>query len=381
MDYKKKYEDAIKRAKVINPGSKNYNIVTAIFPELKESKDDRSQRIKKEVIELLYYYHSKSPCFIPPKFSLDETLAWLEKQGERREYNPYKVTVESIVSMVEKYDYPDSDLQDFYNNIKIKCKDVIEYDKTLIKKPYEQEPANNIKPKFKAGDIIINEYGFIMQIDGIDGNMYVYHVLDGNILFKHNITKTEESCHLWSIQDAKDGNVLVTHLSPEGDWIGMYKESTGDTFKTHCYLSAVGEFVINPNRCKNHGTYGLHPATKEQRDLLFQKMKEAGYEWDDEKKELKKVEQKPNFCHHEVDLSDSSEEYRKAYYDGWNNCNQQHVQLEAEWKTAEWSKEDERIYNYALWYIRNSCGNGGKNSCEFEIYHWLKSLKQRMKGK
>ena len=45
------------------------------------------------------------------------------------------------------------------------------------------------------------------------------------------------------------------------------------------------------NRCRNHGTHGLHPATKEQRDLLFQKMKESGYEWDAEKKELKKIEQ------------------------------------------------------------------------------------------
>jgi len=46
----------------------------------------------------------------------------------------------------------------------------------------------------------------------------------------------------------------------------------------------------------------------------------------------KQGEQKPNFCHHEVDLSDCSEEYRKAYYDGWNNCNQQHSQLKAEQK-------------------------------------------------
>lgn len=30
----------------------------------------------------------------------------------------------------------------------------------------------------------------------------------------------------------------------------------------------------------------VYPATKEQRDLLFQKMKEVGYEWDSEKKEL-----------------------------------------------------------------------------------------------
>lgn len=31
------------------------------------------------------------------------------------------------------------------------------------------------------------------------------------------------------------------------------------------------------------------PATKEQRDMLFRKMKEAGYEWNGEKKELKKA--------------------------------------------------------------------------------------------
>ena len=40
--------------------------------------------------------------------------------------------------------------------------------------------------------------------------------------------------------------------------------------------------------------------------------------------------QKPNYCHHEVDLSSCSEEYRKAYYDGWNNCNMQHSQCELE---------------------------------------------------
>lgn len=41
-------------------------------------------------------------------------------------------------------------------------------------------------------------------------------------------------------------------------------------------------------------------------------------------------EHKPNFCHHEVDLSNCSEEYRNAYYDGWNNCNMQHSQLKSE---------------------------------------------------
>ena len=38
----------------------------------------------------------------------------------------------------------------------------------------------------------------------------------------------------------------------------------------------------------------------------------------------------PDWCHHKVDFSGCSEEYRKAYYDGWNNCNMQHSQRRAE---------------------------------------------------
>lgn len=44
----------------------------------------------------------------------------------------------------------------------------------------------------------------------------------------------------------------------------------------------------------------------------------------------KQKDVEPNWCHHRVNLSDCSEEYRKAYYDGWNNCNMQHFQCEAE---------------------------------------------------
>ena len=38
----------------------------------------------------------------------------------------------------------------------------------------------------------------------------------------------------------------------------------------------------------------------------------------------------PDWCYHKVDFSGCSEEYRKAYYDGWNNCNMQHSQCNAE---------------------------------------------------
>ena len=87
-------------------------------------------------------------------------------------------------------------------------------------------------------------------------------------------------------------------------------------------------------------------------------------------KEQKPVE--PNWIHHKVDLSDCSEEYIKAYYDGWNNCNQQHAQHYAEQKPAEWSEEDEKMKESII----KALYGGGHFAYEPEIT-WLKSLPER----
>lgn len=198
---------------------------------------------------------------------------------------------------------------------------------TWLEKQNEHQQFLN---KIQVGDELTkNERGQLVNLSQLE-----------RVSKPRNKQKTEESCHLWTIQDAKEGDVLVTRLSPEGDWIGMYKQSTGDTFKTHCYLSAVGEFVINPNRCKNHGTYGLHPATKEQCDLLFQKIKEAGYEWDGEKKELKKIEYKP----------------------------------------VKWSEEDEYRVKDTIYFLDTAKKHYASVIELYACIDWLKSLKQRMKG-
>lgn len=102
----------------------------------------------------------------------------------------------------------------------------------------------------------------------------------------------------------------------------------------------------------------------------------------------KQSEQKPNFCHHEVDLSGCSEEYRKAYYDGWNNCNQQHSQLKVEQKPA-WSEEDEKILEtlindtekilFAIKQEEIPDIMSGLSEIYIERLRWLKSLKERIK--
>ena len=93
--------------------------------------------------------------------------------------------------------------------------------------------------------------------------------------------------HLWTIQDARDGDVI---FYDEG-WICIFKCIHGIWYSSYCFITDDGEFHTGYERHAVDSTIhgNAHPATKEQRDLLFQKIKEAGYEWDTDKKELKKL--------------------------------------------------------------------------------------------
>ena len=94
--------------------------------------------------------------------------------------------------------------------------------------------------------------------------------------------------HLWTIQDAKDGDVLATS---EGAFIYNGNNDGCRCPGCYCGIDTLGNFRIG---VEHHWTgKPVFPATKEQRDLLFKKMKEEGYEWDADKKELKKIEQNP----------------------------------------------------------------------------------------
>jgi len=80
MDYEQKYKEALSRAKVVNPGTKDYNIVTAIFPELKESNDERIRK------ELLDYLDKRRIVETPVDTKVkEEWISWLEKQGKQEQ--------------------------------------------------------------------------------------------------------------------------------------------------------------------------------------------------------------------------------------------------------------------------------------------------------
>ena len=94
----------------------------------------------------------------------------------------------------------------------------------------------------------------------------------------------EKHYHHWTIQDAKDGDVLAD----EDNNIGIFQECEGMYWYSYTYLGCDGQ-LRGFSMGGSHEQTDTHPATKEQRDLLFQKIKEAGYKWNTETQTLEKL--------------------------------------------------------------------------------------------
>lgn len=74
MDYERKYNDALKRAQQLNADNMlSDELIEEIFPELRESEDER---IRKSIREAITYYWSDDTQ------ALRDILAWLEKQKD-----------------------------------------------------------------------------------------------------------------------------------------------------------------------------------------------------------------------------------------------------------------------------------------------------------
>lgn len=134
-------------------------------------------------------------------------------------------------------------------------------------------------------------------------------------LFKHSdYTKPESEIpaksnyHLWSIEDAKGGDIIFSNDGHGSDSIEIIRSISDKRIDFWFCLSSKNNF----KNCDCEVFDGIIPytniisrkdavlATKEQRDLLFQKMKESGYEWDTERKELKKINDKFDFSRMKV---------------------------------------------------------------------------------
>ena len=161
----------------------------------------------------------------------------------------------------------------------------------------EQKSTDKIESRFKVGDWVVNKFGDSWHIDSLDNKNYQVSNVKGNYNY-FPISKQDEM-HLWTIQDAKDGDFLCC----KSGWMCIFKSLNNytNTFSSYCFMDSNKCFFNSGGECHtldkefiNAYNGEIHPATKEQCDILFQKIKEAGYKWNDETKTLKKLI-KPKF--------------------------------------------------------------------------------------
>lgn len=158
-------------------------------------------------------------------------------------------------------------------------------DKTIgeiVNSEEQNNPDGEVEPNFHEGNWIVDNCGDVWEVKGIMNQFYLLEGVEGDesIPLAEWVDKTS---HLWTIQDAKDGDVLayddgslaIFHYRLSGLDAGLYM--------SHILLTNKIEIK---QTCAVNNAY---PATKEQRDTLMKAMTDAGYIFDFEKKELKKI--------------------------------------------------------------------------------------------
>lgn len=141
--------------------------------------------------------------------------------------------------------------------------------------------------KFKVLDWIVRNNGSSdvpIQVYGLKKDRYLVTNMLGT---KGEFMITNQGkWRFWTIEDAKDGDVLTAH-----EVIVLFKEIDGLNIRCHFSYHYMNTPMVFTNQL--HNKMAFRPATKDERELLFAKMKEEGYEWDAEKGEPKKT--KPNY--------------------------------------------------------------------------------------
>ena len=263
------------------------------------------------------------------------------------------------------------------------CQDIIELGRCAVK--HVQKPADKIEPKFKKGDWVVCDYlnnhtgNQVTEVKQIDNETFGY-TLDNGTYFSGSF---EKEYHLWTIQDAKDGDVI--EFGDHGRLvvgIASYVNKTTGKVDVNCLLEnnnfKVGTYY-------NLDTINPHPATKERRDILFAKMKEAGYKWDDKKKELKKIEHKfkvgdiIKYVGEREEFSKEKHTIKKILDDCYLTIDDMYIPFKFEEyyilinQNPAWSEEDEKILNEFIESLRYCNGNGYDKQID-----WLKSFKDRV---
>lgn len=342
MNYEKKYKEALEAIKKIqeaNPHDEGLqNWINDHFPELSESEDER---IRKQIISFLKefeYDHYRNLDF-------SSWIAWLEKQKtidvldkEEREFANSVDSYRKDMDEFYKKGYNagrEAEKQYWFEKQadKPKGKTALEAWKDMRLEVYQQASGNRhepnysddtskmfslkdideifekiaelhednstdkVEPKFHEGDWVASgilwNSSSLLHILNVDSKDYEVETPNGNTGVP-SINYIDSNFHLWSIEDAKDGDVLCYK-----DEISLFEHDIKNCtekgtnfggFVYHCCYDGKRFITDSLYSLTEQDKIDIHPATKEQRDTLMNAMADAGYEWDAKDKQLNKIE-------------------------------------------------------------------------------------------
>lgn len=171
-----------------------------------------------------------------------------------------------------------------------------------------------VKPLFEEGNWISDgkrtyQVVSILPIE----KSYVLKTRGGLVIENYEISCIDASFHLWSLKDAKAGDILVSNLNNPFIYNGNC-----DHFDVGAYGGIVSDkktFCPSFCHCNWTSNKNIHPATKEEKEFLFKKMDEANYEWDSANLELSKNADDPVIEIKKKDLIDRVNSISKKLID------------------------------------------------------------------
>ena len=308
----KRYDEALDNAKVVYKAIRKdlKPVIEQIFPELQENEDER---IRKAIINIFATHKDYEKFF---GVSVEDIIAWLEKQGETniQNNNPLKIKSDKFYFCIKDYfaggcyrskkgdvvlakngmnmmGLSPKEASEYFMPINPFNEDVVDWFEKQREKSQEEtvDTANKIGPKFDIGDWITCPAFIpkpsILQVIDIQDGLYELEDIYG-AKQRSTIGDTESFYDQWDFNDAKEGDVLYYK---DFDCVRIFIHKFGKVYYC-CLINNVfvphSDYFVVPNDNLSR----IRPATKEQRDTLFEKMKLEGYRWDEDKKEIIRYE-------------------------------------------------------------------------------------------
>ena len=212
------------------------------------------ERIRNEIIEFVKSRLAGFP-------QCERFIAWLKKMGEHLKFCKTIQVGDRVTRNEDGVLVNMSQLDRIAKPRKKKSENWLEK---------QGEHVDKIKPKFKVGDWVVTGYGRVNQVIAVDEDGDGF-TLDNGTYFNGS---WKDEYHLWTIQDAKDGDVLVIN---NDIFIYAHRKQMYSIAVAHCFVDSAGGFYTDGEFGYTEKGSSIHPATKEQRDILMKAMTDAGY--------------------------------------------------------------------------------------------------------